>query len=78
MTVRDIAATVGVRKSTVSRILNRHLDLGTHSPKKWAIVRIKKKTHRIDKILLQNTKITLSRCQCLQRHLLVTGVNTDS
>lgn len=77
MTLRDIATTDGVGKSTASRIINRHLDLGTHSQKKWETVKELKKIIE----LINSTrilKITLSRQVNVFRHLLATGDNTDS
>ena len=78
MTVGDISATLRVGKSSVSTIINKHLDLGTLSPKtKSNCGRKCQTTPRTDKILLWNSKIHPEKIsQDLLR--LTTGVSIDS
>ncbi|GFS64730.1 HTH_Tnp_Tc3_2 domain-containing protein [Trichonephila clavipes] len=59
MTVRDIAAVVGVGNSSASKILKKFQDSGTFSPKRKGKCRLQRKTTpRTDKILIRNSKIS--------------------
>lgn len=80
MTVRDIAAAVGVGKSSVSRIINQQNKFGTLSPKrKSKCGRKRKTTPRTDKFLVRNSKMHPRKTSTdLQRELLATGVSVDS
>ncbi|GFU37202.1 HTH_Tnp_Tc3_2 domain-containing protein [Trichonephila clavipes] len=80
MTVRDIAAVVGVGKSSVSRIINQQKNLGAVSPKRKSKYGLKRNiTPRTDKFLVRYGRMhpyKISRD--LQRELLATGVSVDS
>ncbi|XP_071034948.1 uncharacterized protein [Parasteatoda tepidariorum] len=80
MTVRDIAETVGVGKSSVSRIIHMQKNLGTVSPKrKSKCGRKRKTTPRTDQFLLRNSKMhPLKTSTDLQRDLSATGVSIDA
>ncbi|GFU18351.1 HTH_Tnp_Tc3_2 domain-containing protein [Trichonephila clavipes] len=80
MTVRDIAAAVGVVKSSVSRIIDEQKNLVALSPKRKSKRGRKCKTKsRTDKFLVQNSTIhPYKTSRDLQRELLATNVNVDS
>lgn len=80
MTVRDIAAAVGVGKSSVSRIINQQKNFGTVSPKrKSKCGRKRKTTPRTDKFLVRNSIMhPYKTSRDLQRELIATGVSVDS
>ena len=80
MTVRDIAAAVGVGKSTVSRIITQQKTFGTVSPnRKTRCGRKRKTSPRTDKFLVRNSKMHPRKTSTdLQRELLAAGVSMDS
>ena len=80
MTIRDIAAAVGVGKSSVSRIINQQKNSGTVSPnRKGKCGRKRKTSPRTDKFLVRYSKMHPYKTSTdLQRELLATGVSVDS
>ncbi|GFV32240.1 HTH_Tnp_Tc3_2 domain-containing protein [Trichonephila clavipes] len=80
MTVRDIATTDGVGKSSVSRIINKQKNFGAMCPKrKSKCVHKLKTTPRTEKFLVRNSTMHPYKTSTdLQRESLATNVRVDS